>query len=66
MDDINDPVAKVISVNNVGGVVLSSGEIVGLNPDVWKQTVFEFGIIPLKQFMLLIIAMILVEYEAIV
>ena len=54
-----DPIAKVISANNVGGVVLSSGEIIGLRDEVFYQKDFEFGIVPSKQSMRLLIAEIL-------
>ena len=53
---INDPVAKVISLNNVGRVVKKSGIVVGLRTEVWEQTKFENGIVPSKQSMRLVIA----------
>lgn len=61
LKNINDPVAEVISINNVGGVVTSDGIAIGLRPDVWKQTKFEFGIVPTKQSMRLVIAKMLEE-----
>jgi hypothetical protein len=61
LEDINDPIAKVISVNNVGGVVKSYGEVIGLRAEVWQQTKFKNGIVPTKQSMRLIIAEILEE-----
>ena len=53
---INDPVAKVISENNVGGVVKSYGTVIGLNSKVWQRTKFKNGIVPSKQSMRLAIA----------
>jgi hypothetical protein len=61
LKNIKDPIAKVISVNNVGGVVMSYGEVIGLRPDVWQQTEFEYGIVPSKQSMRLVIAKMLKE-----
>jgi hypothetical protein len=61
LEDIDDPVAKVISVNNVGGVVKKSGIVVGLNRQVWQKTKFEYGIVPSKQSMRLVIAKMLDE-----
>ena len=61
LNKIDDPIAKVISTKNVGGVVTSYGKVIGLRPEVWQQTDFEFGIIPLKQSMRLVIAKMLKE-----
>ena len=61
LEDIDDPIAKVISANNVGGVVKKSGIVVGLNRQVWQQTEFKYGIVPSKQSMRLVIAEILKE-----
>jgi hypothetical protein len=61
LKSIKDPVAKVISMNNVGGVVKSFAKVIGLRPDVWQQTKFENGIVPTKQSMRLVIAKILEE-----
>ena len=35
ISSINDPVAEVISLNNVGGVIKKNGIVVGLNRQVW-------------------------------
>lgn len=59
--NIDDPVVKVISVYDVGGVVMPFGTVIGSCPDVWQQTECEFGIVPSKQSMRLIIAEILEE-----
>ena len=56
-----DPVARVISENNVGGVVKLSSKIIGLRRDVWKSTKLENGIVPSKQSMRLAIAKVLEE-----
>ena len=61
LEKINDPIAKVISLNNVGGVVKKSGIVIGLNRQVWQKTIFEFGIVPSKQSMRLVIAKMLAE-----
>ena len=54
---ITDPIARVISANNVGGVVKEfSTIIVGLSQDVWESTECENGIVPSKQSMRLAIA----------
>ena len=58
---IDDPVAKVISLNNVGGGVKKSGEVVGLSRQVWVQTEFEYSIVSSKQSMRLVIAKMLKE-----
>ena len=55
----NDPIAKVISKHNVGGVVKESGKIIGLSPDLSGVSDFETGIIPTKQSMRLVIAKVL-------
>ena len=56
LEKIDDPVAKVISANNVGGVVKKSGIVVGLNRQVWQGTESKYGIVPSKQSMRLVIA----------
>ena len=59
--DPKDPLAKVISENNVGGVVLVSHEVIGLHPDVWGTTECDNGIIASKQSMRMAIAKVLKE-----
>ena len=54
-----DPITKVISENNVGGVVKLSAKTIGLRREGWKNTEFENGIIPSKQSMRLAIAEVL-------
>ena len=62
LKSINDPVAKVISANNVGGVIVKSGVVIGLNKNVWKgNTDIELGIIPSQQSIRLAIAKTLKE-----
>ena len=61
LPNIDDTVAKVISENNVGGVVKSTANIIGLRPEVWQQTKFENGIVPATQSMRLVIAKMLEE-----
>jgi hypothetical protein len=56
LEKINDPIAKVISLNNVGGVVKKSGIVIGLNRQVWQGTKIKYGIVPSKQSMRLVIA----------
>ena len=56
IDEIDDPIAKVISANNVGGVVMKGSVIIGLPNEVWKSTDCEHGIVPSKQSMRLAIA----------
>ena len=63
LQNIDDTVAKVISENNVGGVVKSTANIIGLRPEVWQQTKFENGIVPATQSMRLVIAKMLEEQE---
>jgi len=53
---ITDPIARVISANNVGGVVKEFSTIIGLSQDVWESTECENGIVPSKQSMRLAIA----------
>ena len=52
----NDPIAKIISKHNVGGMVKESGKIIGLSPDLPGGANFKYGIIPAKQSMRLVIA----------
>ena len=61
IEERTDPVARVISENNVGGVVKLSSKIIGLRPDVWKSTKLKNGIVPSKQAMRLAIAEVLEE-----
>lgn len=60
IQDIDDPIANVISANNVGGVVMKSSVIIGLPRDVWEDTNCQHGIVPAKQSMRLAIAQQLV------
>jgi hypothetical protein len=59
LDDIDDPIAKIISINNVGGIVKAVGTNIGISPKVWQQTNFKNGIVPTKQSMRLVIAQML-------
>ncbi len=54
IDEIDDPIniAKVISANNVGGMVMKGSVIIGLPNEVWKSTDCE----PSKQSVRLAIA----------
>ena len=61
IEERTDPVARVISENNVGGVVKYFSSIIGLRPDVWKSTKLKNGIVPSKQAMRLAIAEVLEE-----
>jgi hypothetical protein len=61
LQDIDDSVAKVISMNNVGGVVKSFAKVIGLRQEVWQETEFENGIVPTKQSMRLVIAKMMKE-----
>jgi hypothetical protein len=61
LQDIDDSVAKVISMNNVGGVVKSFAKVIGLRQEVWQETKFKNGIVPTKQSMRLVIAEMLEE-----
>ena len=54
-----DPVAKVLSENNVGGVVKESSQVIGLRWEAWDKTHFHNGVIPSKQSMRLAIAEVL-------
>ena len=55
-DGYDDPVAGVISANNVGGVVVKGSLAVGLPEEVWKSTPCTCGIVPSKQSMRSLIA----------
>ena len=59
LEEADDPIARIISENNVGGVVRKNSLIVGLNEEVWEKTDFEYGIVPSKQSMRLVIAKVL-------
>ena len=52
----NDPVARVISENDVGGVVAMSALVIGLNSNVWSKHGCVFGLVPSKQSIRLVIA----------
>ena len=64
IEDSDDPIAKVISANNVGGVVKRSSTIIGLASEVWDSTDCENGIVPSKQSMRLAIAKQLSKYAS--
>ena len=59
IEEVDDPIAKVISENNVGGVVSLSSLVIGLRDEVWQSTKFKNGLIPAKQSMRLAIAELL-------
>eukprot|EP01036_Dinobryon_divergens_P030058 gene30058-39251_t len=42
----NDPIATVISANNIGDIVFKGSVIIGLPDDVWKSTDCKHGIVP--------------------
>ena len=52
----DDPIANVISANNIGGVVMKGSVIIGLPKEVWKSTNCKHGIVPSKQSVRLAIA----------
>ena len=56
IDEIDDPIAKVITANNVGGVVMKGSVIIGLPNEVWRSTDCALGIVPSKQSVRLAIA----------
>ena len=56
IEDSDDPIAKVISAHNVGGVVMRGAVIIGLPNEVWTSTDCEDGIVPSKQSVRLAIA----------
>jgi hypothetical protein len=61
LQDREDPIAKVISKNNVGGVVSRTALNVGLPESVWDAYGdFEYGLVPSSQSMRLLIAKYLV------
>ena len=55
LTDANDPLAEVISRNNVGGVVKKSSLNVGLPKNVWDDGC-KSGLVPTSQSMRLLIA----------
>jgi hypothetical protein len=58
----NDPVAELLSKNNVAGVVKKSSLNVGLSESVWDDgDGVEFGLVPSRQSMRLLIAEYLIE-----
>ena len=58
----NDPIAEVISKNNVGGVVELSALNVGLPDTVWDRGC-KFGLVPASQSTRLLIAEYLIDME---
>eukprot|EP01036_Dinobryon_divergens_P022095 gene22095-30330_t len=56
IEEYDDPIANVISANNIGGVVIKGYVIIGLPKVVWKTTNFSLGIVPSKQSVRLAIA----------
>ena len=56
IDEYDDPIANVISANNIGGVVFKGTVIIGLPIEMWKSTNCKFGIVPSKQSVRLAIA----------
>jgi hypothetical protein len=62
LESRNDPIAEVISKNNVGGVVLGGCEGIGLPDDVWVRPTggkSSFLLVPASQSMRLVIASML-------
>ena len=59
--EADDPIAKVMSMNNVGGVVSKTAKTIGLRPDVWKGTKCRFGIVASCESMRMVIADVLEE-----
>jgi len=59
IEDADDPVAEIISQNNVGGVVHKHLTVIGLNPAFWERTKWEFALVPSSQSMRLAIAYVL-------
>ena len=55
--DQEDPIAEVISKNNVGGVVKERSTAIGLPLDAWGK--YKIGLIPSKQSTRLAIAEVL-------
>ena len=62
LTDANDPLAEVISRNNVGGVVEKSSLNVGLPKNVWDDGC-DFGLVPTSQSMRLLIAKYLCDND---
>jgi hypothetical protein len=56
VDGFDDPIANVISANNIGGLVNKGAVIIGLPVEVWKSTECRHGIVPSKQSVRLAIA----------
>jgi hypothetical protein len=52
-----DPIVEVLSSNGVAGLVCAASPlIVGLDPTVWDRCDADFGLVPSKQSMRLVIA----------
>jgi len=65
LQDRDDPIAEVISKNNVGGVVAKSALNVGLPKSVWESKC-EFGLVPTSQSTRLLIAKYLVNNDMLI
>ena len=61
IEEADDPIAKVMSMNDVGGVISKTAEIIGLRPDVWKGTDCRFGIVASCESMRMVLADVLKE-----
>ena len=61
LSDQDDPIAEVISKNNVGGVVKKRSTVVGLPLDAWGKS--KIGLVPSKQSTRLAIAEVLEDYK---
>lgn len=59
IQDENDPLAEIISKNNVGGVVRRDSNVIGLSKNVWDG--YKYGLIPSRNSIRLVIAKILTE-----
>ena len=62
LEERDEPVAQVLSKNNVAGVVLASSLNVGLPDGVFKDG-FKYGLVPSRQSMRLVIAEYLIDKQ---
>ena len=56
IEDIDNPIAKVISLYNAGGVMKKSSQTIGISRQIWAKSCLQYCIVPLQQSMRLIIA----------
>ena len=60
LEDRDDEIAKIISNFGIGGVISKTSDVIGFDYNIWKQYPdVEYGIVPAKQSIRLVIAKVI-------